>query len=154
MSHAPVCVPCRTTMHPERIGTPFIEYSGSEPSTVWETDMWRCRKCGYCILTGFEQRGIAHHDEVFAALLRRVRERQPIEEGQEMTENMARNYANRIIEKLGHAIGMPLPLISQHEWEEHKRELNNLLDPSAAGFPAPGSVPSPATAAQTKTDSP
>ena len=74
----PVCVTCKTDMHPEKNGVPFIEQyndgTGIKPYKVWESDMWKCPICGISVLVGFGKSGIECHDQAFEASLARAAE--------------------------------------------------------------------------------
>ena len=49
----PVCVPCKTEMRPDKNGVPYVQTSDGRATNVWDSDRWRCLKCGTTILTGF-----------------------------------------------------------------------------------------------------
>lgn len=67
----PVCVPCRTTMHPEENGFEVVVMK-PEPYQVWQGDKWKCGGCGIEVVTGFGTRAIStNHEPDFANHMRR-----------------------------------------------------------------------------------
>lgn len=72
---APVCVPCKVFMRPERNGTAFEEGrfedgDTSVPYKLWIGDLFKCPDCGAQVISGFGREPMAHHYEPdYAALV-------------------------------------------------------------------------------------
>lgn len=59
----PVCVKCRIEMKPEKNGVKWVTMADFGPYQIWDSDKWKCRKCGIEILSGFGQRPLNEHFE-------------------------------------------------------------------------------------------
>jgi len=57
----PSCVKCEKYMHPEENGVYLAETAGIERKLyrVWMGDKWKCRVCGYEVVSGYGQGPIA-----------------------------------------------------------------------------------------------
>ena len=58
-----VCVKCEVELRPELNGVKVVELfcSNKMPYKVWNTDKWKCPKCGYEIISGFGNGPLMEH---------------------------------------------------------------------------------------------
>ena len=57
----PVCVKCRLEMRPEKNGVKWVEMASFGPYKIWDSEKWKCRKCGIEVLSGFGQTALKEH---------------------------------------------------------------------------------------------
>ena len=70
MSHRPVCVKCQTEMRCEKNGVGCLDMASFGPYELWDSDLYKCPKCGVEILTGFGDLAVSvHHKENFQQLV-------------------------------------------------------------------------------------
>lgn len=48
-------------MQPERNGVGCLDMADFGPCQVWDSDLWKCPKCGVEVLAGFGQGPVAEH---------------------------------------------------------------------------------------------
>ncbi len=48
-----VCVTCHVEFRPEKNGTIVIQMADFGPYKVWDSDTWKCPKCGIEVVAGF-----------------------------------------------------------------------------------------------------
>ena len=69
MTHRPVCVKCECELRPETCGVGTLDMFNPsdkpepQPYQMWDSDLYKCPKCGYEIMAGFGDNPIAHHWE-------------------------------------------------------------------------------------------
>jgi predicted RNA-binding Zn-ribbon protein involved in translation (DUF1610 family) len=80
MNHRPVCVKCEVELRPEKNSVGLVDYmtlgegedEKTDPSQVWEADLWKCPVCGYEIVTGFGNSPVSTlHESNFQRILTR-----------------------------------------------------------------------------------
>jgi hypothetical protein len=84
MSHRPVCVKCQVELRPEKNEVGCLDFASFGPYQLWDSDLWKCPKCGHEILTGFGQNPISiHHEENFTITVERWKEYRKVVENYE-----------------------------------------------------------------------
>ena len=71
----PVCVPCKTEMRPDKNGVPYVQTVDGTACSVWDSDRWRCRKCGATMLMGYGSKPyLVNYEPRFDEILQRIKE--------------------------------------------------------------------------------
>ena len=65
----PVCVKCECELQREESGVGLLDMfnpshkPGPQPYQIWDSDLWKCPKCGYEVIFGFGNDPLARHFE-------------------------------------------------------------------------------------------
>lgn len=84
MSHRPVCVKCQVEMRPEKSGVGLLDMASYGPYKLWESDLYKCPKCGCEIITGFGDYAITeHYEPSFTRILQAYKDKGLVVENRE-----------------------------------------------------------------------
>ena len=67
-----VCVSCKREMVPDKNGVPAVEMASFGPYKLWQSDRWKCPKCGFKVLSGFSDGWVEHSEARFPLELNRA----------------------------------------------------------------------------------
>jgi len=54
-----ICVSCKTSMQCEKMGVHVLLLSDGEPYQLWAADKYKCKECGYEVITNFGREPMA-----------------------------------------------------------------------------------------------